>query len=180
MTKKIKISSIEELMEISTVSGGAIEGAAHREKQTEALLRSYIRNKIATLYEQNQKKEQQLRTVIRRLIKEAKDVSNPHPNTGINKLRDAFRKAKPTIKSQFQQLTTSSDQRDSFIAHLLAAFVRLFQQLDALNATSDSTNAADATAKVVGGFDLEEPDQDAIDDIEKDLESLSDAWSFYS
>tara|TARA_A200000159_G_C7329513_1_gene342368 strand:- start:653 stop:1531 length:879 start_codon:yes stop_codon:yes gene_type:complete len=172
MTKKIKISSIEELMEISTVSGGAVEVATHKEKQTEALLRSYIRSKIATLHEQSHKKEQQLRTVIRRLIKEAKDVSNPHPNTGINKLRDAFRKAKPTIKSQFQQLTTSSDQRDSFIAHLLAAFVRLFQQLDALNATSDSTTAADATAKVVGGFDLEEPNQDAIDDIEKDLESL--------
>ena len=41
------------------------------------------------------------------VINEAKDMANPHPNTGINKLRDAIRKAKPSIKSKFQQLTTS-------------------------------------------------------------------------
>lgn len=172
MKNKIKINTVEELMELATVSGGAVAGHVDPDKQTENLLRTYIRNKIISLKEGEQKKEQQLRLVIRKLIKEAKDVSNPHPNTGINKLRDAFRKAKPTIKSQFQQLTTSADQRDSFIAHLLAAFVRLFEQLDALNAASDDTTTADATAKVVSGFDLEEPDQDAIDDIEKEIEDL--------
>ena len=45
-----------------------------------------------------EEQEYQLRLVIRDLIKEAKENANPHPNTGINKLRDAFRKAKATIK----------------------------------------------------------------------------------
>jgi hypothetical protein len=71
------------------------------------------------------------------LLKESKDVSNPHPNTGINKLRDAIRKAKPSIKSKFQQLTSSLEQRESFTNHLLSAFVRLFDQLDALSASEE-------------------------------------------
>lgn len=172
MKKKIKITSVKQLEELSSGGGGAYVGhAASKEDLAETLLRKHIRSRIQTLKEAQNKQEQQLRLVIRSLIKEAKDVSNPHPNTGINKLRDAFRKAKPTIKSQFQQLTTSKEQRDSFIAHLLAAFVRLYDQLDALNASSDMT-PEDATEKVVSGFDLEEPDEEAISDIEKEIEDL--------
>ena len=63
-----------------------------------------------------------IRVVIRSLIKRGKRSSNPHPSTGINKLRDAFRKAKPSIKTKFQQLTTSEEQRTSFVAHLLNAY----------------------------------------------------------
>lgn len=172
MKKKIKITSIKQLEEMSSAGGGAYVGHSDPKKDlAETLLRKHIRSRIQTLRENQNKQEQQLRLVIRSLIKEAKDVSNPHPNTGINKLRDAFRKAKPTIKSQFQQLTTSKEQRDSFIAHLLAAFVRLYDQLDALNASSDMT-PEDATEKVVSGFDLEEPDEEAISDIEKEIEDL--------
>ncbi len=172
---KVKITSIKQLEEMSGMGGGAAHGhvdpSVNEEELTENLLRRHIRSRIRTLKENQTNQENQLRLVIRSLIKEAKDVSNPHPNTGINKLRDAFRKAKPTIKSQFQQLTTSKEQRDSFIAHLLAAFVRLYDQLDALNASSDMT-PEDATEKVVSGFDLEEPDEEAISDIEKEIEDL--------
>jgi hypothetical protein len=176
---KIKITSIEQLEELSAMAGiggsvGSVEGyskSLDKDKQTESLLRKHIRSRIKSLMEQKREQEQYLRLVIRKLVKEAKDVSNPHPNTGINKLRDAFRKARPTIKSQFQQLTTSKDQRDSFIAHLLAAFVRLYGQLDALNASSDMT-PAQATEKVVSGFDLEEPDAEAMSDIEKEIADL--------
>ncbi len=166
---KIKINSIKDLKELSTT--GAVAGHVHQNKNEEELLRMEIRKIIKDQRTERLNEEKMLRGIIRSLIKEAKDVSNPHPNTGINKLRDAFRKARPTIKSQFQQLTTSKDQRDSFIAHLLAAFVRLYNQLDALNASSDMT-AADATEKVVSGFDLEEPDADALSDIEKEIEDL--------
>ena len=168
---KIKINSIKDLKELSSGSSGAVQGHTYHDKNEEELLRMEIRKIIKDQRTERLNEEKMLRGIIRSLIKEAKDVSNPHPNTGINKLRDAFRKARPTIKSQFQQLTTSKDQRDSLIAHLLAAFVRLYNQLDALNASSDMT-AADATEKVVGGFDLEEPDQEAISDIEKEIEDL--------
>ena len=105
---------------------------------TEALMRKYIRNKIRSHLNETIRREEEeeykLRLVIREIIKEAKENANPHPNTGINKLRDSFRKAKATIKSKFQQLTTDPEQRKTFRAHMLNAFEKLFFELDALNA----------------------------------------------
>ena len=72
--------------------------------------------------------------IAQNIVKEAKENANPHPNTGINKLRDSFRKAKATIKSKFQQLTTDPEQRKTFRSHFLNAFEKLFIELDGLNA----------------------------------------------
>ena len=176
MTKKIvEISSIKELIEMATMGGSGVQGYAgipqkekerktvRREIQAEELLRKYIRKKIKTHLNEQKQQEQQLRKVIRTLIKEAKDQANPHPSTGINKLRDAFRKAKPSIKSKFQQLTTSEEQRTSFIAHLLNAFISLFQQLDALNAQGANPNPV-PDAEIKGPEGLAAPPEDG--DIE--------------
>ena len=151
---KVKIN--KKLEEMSAAGAGAMQGfsggiqsagSPKKEKKdmrleedqlTEKLMREYIRNKIRSqLHEQIKKEEEeeyQLRLVIREIIKEAKENANPHPNTGINKLRDSFRKAKATIKSKFQQLTTDPGQRETFRAHFLNAFEKLFVELDALNA----------------------------------------------
>lgn len=95
-----------------------------KEQREEYAVRSYVRSLISEVRE-----EQTLSTLF-----EAKDMANPHPNTGINKLRDAIRKAKPSIKTKYQQLTTDPEQRESFKNHFLTAMVRLFDELDALNA----------------------------------------------
>ena len=153
------------------------------ELQTEMLMRQYIRNKIKKqLWEEKKKQEQeehQLRLVIRGLIKEAKETANPHPNTGINKLRDAFRKAKPTLKSKYQQLTTSSEQRETFAAHMLRAFVRLFDELDALQAKGDVEGEVEDIETAVGeapDLGLEAPPEDQEgDDIADELEELMEA-----
>ena len=151
---KIKIN--KKLEEMSAAGAGAMQGFSggiqsagspkkekkdmrlEQEQITEKLMREYIRNKIRSqLHEQIKKEEEdeyQLRLTIREMIKEAKENANPHPNTGINKLRDSFRKAKATIKSKFQQLTTDPEQRVTFRAHFLNAFEKLFGELDALNA----------------------------------------------
>ncbi|MDA7494542.1 hypothetical protein N8467_00590 [bacterium] len=148
---KIKIN--KKLEEMSSVGGGAMQGftgsiqniGSHKKEkkdmrieETEQLMREYIRNKIRNkLHEQlkeEEEQEHQLRLVIRGLIKEAKENANPHPNTGINKLRDSFRKAKATIKSKFQQLTTDPEQRKTFRSHFLNSFEKLYRELDALNA----------------------------------------------
>ena len=112
--------------------------------------------------------EQKVRSFVRSLIKEvseekentviseSKEMANPHPNTGINKLRDAIRKAKPSIKSKFQQLTSSKEQRESFTNHLLAAFVRLFEQLDALSANEEAEIGLEDAASNLESA-LEEP-----------------------
>jgi hypothetical protein len=177
MKKKIKITSIEQLLELSSVGVGSVQGPVKKQNQTEALLRSHIRKRIVEFKKIEAAKEQQLRNVIRKYIKEAKEVANPHPNTGINKLRDAFRKAKPTIKSQFQQLTTSEEQRTSFVSHLLAAFVRLFDQLDAMNASGatpeEAAEAADQGAEdLAAGGELAEPEAGVADEIEDEVKDL--------
>jgi len=178
MKKIVEITTLKELIEMATMGSGAVQGAVvsdkqegnnvmRREIQSEILLRKYIRNKIRESLKKDNEQKQQLRQVIRGLIKEAKEQANPHPNTGINKLRDAFRKAKPSIKSKFQQLTTSEEQRTSFIAHLLNAFISLFQQLDALNAQGGDPNPV-PDADIKGPENLTAPPEGA--DIESEVE----------
>jgi hypothetical protein len=152
-----------------------------QEIQTEMMMRKYIRGKIKKqLNEQAMREteqEYQLRLVIRGLINEAKEMANPHPNTGINKLRDAFRKAKPTLKAKFQQLTSTSEQRETFTSHMLRAFVRLFDELDALQAQGEIQDEIgeieSAVGSLAGGSGLEAPppDQEA-DDIEDEIDDL--------
>ena len=136
-------------------------------QKTETLLREHIRSRIKHILLEERKKEQQLRLVIRSLIKEAKDTANPHPSTGINKLRDAFRKAKPTLKSMFLQLTTSEEQRKSFTNHILSAFIRLFDELDAMNA--EGSPEIDAPAVDAVTSDLQAPPDD-FDDMINEIE----------
>lgn len=163
--------------------------------KNEKLLREFVRKTFVTQMLQEQKRietqEMQVRKFVRSIISEvnnertlhtlfeAKDMANPHPNTGINKLRDAIRKAKPSIKSKFQQLTSAKEQRESFTNHLLAAFVRLFDQLDGLLADSEAEAKmdADTAAEPLEGFvEPEEagdaPPEEAMDDIESEIESL--------
>ena len=203
MKKKIiEITSLEQLVEMSAMAGGAVAGAPvpkkkkvkeseakfsdyyrgedmRKELQTEMLLRQYVRNKIKKqLWEEKkreQEQEEQLRHVIRGLIKEAKEMANPHPNTGINKLRDAFRKAKPTLKTKYQQLTTSSEQRETFTAHMLRAFVRLFDELDALQAQGDVEGEVEDIETAVGeapNLGLEAPPEDIEDELEDLMEAI--------
>lgn len=198
MTKKIiEITTLEDLKEMSSAGGGAIQGTPVRnigsrkprgkdmrqELQTEIMMRRYVRSKIKKqLSEQRileERKEHELRLVIRGLIKEAKEAANPHPNTGINKLRDAFRKAKPTLKTKYQQLTSSQEQRDAFSAHMLRAFVRLFDELDGLQAKGEVESEVGDIEAAVGeapdlGLEAPPKDQEA-DDIEDELEGLLEA-----
>ena len=158
----------------------------------EKLLREFVKKTfVAKMFREEKEKflqEQKVRSWVRTLISEsqeettntvifeAKEQTNPHPNTGINKLRDSIRKAKPSIKTKFQQLTSSSEQRDSFVNHLLAAFVRLFDQLDALSASTDEL----AMDSEVGSLDPGESPQPELSappegtDIESDLEDELD------
>ena len=192
MKKKIiEITSLKELMEMSGAGaasghpGNAFkpkkeESKMRKELQTEMMMRQYIRNKIKKQLWEEKKREQEqeyeLRLVIRGLIKEAKEMANPHPNTGINKLRDAFRKAKPTLKSKYQQLTSSQEQRETFAAHMLRAFVRLFDELDALQAKGDVEGEVEDIETAVGeapGLGLESPPEDQeADDIESEIDDL--------
>lgn len=160
----------------------------------EKLLREFVRRTIVNpgieILKEEKRKEDSVRLWVRShirefiekdyntVINEAKDMANPHPSTGINKLRDAIRKAKPSIKTKFQQLTTSPEQRESFTNHLLAAFVRLFDQLDALSAegsVEDVAGGETLAAEPAETDTLQAPADGDIDDIEKELDSLMEA-----
>ena len=115
-------------------------------RKEEKLLREFVRDNIVKPMLEQQQQEEKVRRWARSLIAEAKeeqylstlfeakDMTNPHPNTGINKLRDTLRKAKPSIKTKYQQLTTDPAQRESFENHFLNALVTMFDELDALSA----------------------------------------------
>ena len=155
----------------------------------EKLLREFVRKTfVAKMLEEEKQKflqEQKVRSWIKSLINEvteedsntvifeAKDMANPHPNTGINKLRDAIRKAKPSIKSKFQQLTSSVEQRESFSNHLLAAFVRLFDQLNALSASQEAQPGVEDTSAELSDLGSEPSDLSAPPegtDVEDELD----------
>lgn len=160
----------------------------------EKLLREFVRKTfVAKMLQEEKEKflqEKKVRSWVRSLISEsleekrntvifeAKETANPHPNTGINKLRDSIRKAKPSIKTKFQQLTTSGEQRESFNNHFLAAFIRLFDQLDALSASEEAEGGLEDTSAELGGLaepassDLAPPP--AGTDIEAELEKELD------
>jgi len=157
------------------------------QKQQEKLLREFIKRTFVSNLLREQREEHAVRLYVRSLISEireeqtlstlfeAKDMANPHPNTGINKLRDAIRKAKPSIKSKYQQLTTDGSQRESFTNHFLTAMVRLFDELDALNAQGKEAEdvAADFGGEE-GGLDLEIPPDVSSDDMAADIEADGD------
>jgi len=138
---------------------------------TTVLKEEYIEEQKARRWARNLIKESREKSILETLF-EAKDMANPHPNTGINKLRDAIRKAKPSIKSKYQQLTTDAEQRESFTNHFLGAMVRLFDELDALSAQGEE--ALDVAAEFDStnlGSDIEAPPTDLTsDDLADDIE----------
>jgi hypothetical protein len=97
----------------------------------ELKLRKVIREGIRDLFTEEKQKiveslneEKQLRKQIRRLITEVGvpevEVS-PERSTGINVLEDLLKKIIPSLEDDYKKLTTSSEQRSSFRAHILAA-----------------------------------------------------------
>jgi len=160
-------------------------------QREEKLLREFVRREMVKPLLEQQRNEEKVRKWVRGLIREAqeenylstlyeaKDMANPHPSTGINKLRDAIRKAKPSIKTKYQQLTTDGEQRESFTNHFLTAMVRLFDELDALNAQGKEAEdvAGELDTVDAGGGELEAPPEDTTsdemgDDIESGLDDL--------
>lgn len=110
----IEINSLKEFLNLAKE-----DKQMNKEEQA---LREYIRKKISKMYSENQKKEYELRKIIRSLLKEG-DISDVHPHrsTAINTLEDVLKKAIPTLRTDYKRLTTDASQRESFRAHILKA-----------------------------------------------------------
>ena len=92
----------------------------------ERKIREYIRAKVKKVIlekkETKRQEERALRNVIRQLLKEG-DISDihPHRSTGINILEDLLKKMVPTLRTDYKRMTSDSNQRESFRAHMIKA-----------------------------------------------------------
>ena len=109
----VEINSLQEFLEL------AKEEEMNKEEKT---LREYIRKKISNMIREQEEKEFQLRQIIRGILREG-DISDVHPHrsTAINTLEDVLKKAIPTLRKDYKNLTTDKSQRESFRAHILKA-----------------------------------------------------------
>ena len=83
----------------------------------EEILREFIRKRIHEVKQNDP--EHKLRMIIRQMIKEDVD-RDPTENTGINVLSDLLNNIVKSFKNGYKQLTTSPEQRISYIKHMLA------------------------------------------------------------
>jgi hypothetical protein len=160
--KIVEINSMKEFLDL------AKEEQMSPEEKT---LREYIRKKILKNLQEQEEREFQLRKVIRQLLKEG-DLSDihPHRSTAINTLEDVLKKAIPTLRKDYKNLTTDKDQRSSFRSHILKAI-------------KDALAPAINNAKYgMGGALLSEPtpddmkdEQPVVDDEEDDLDAELEA-----
>jgi len=162
--KIIEINNLQEFLDL-----------AKEEKMTEEekILREYVRKKISKILFEQEKQEQQLREVIRSLLKEG-DLSDlhPHRSTAINTLEDVLKKAIPTLRTDYKRLTTDKSQRESFRAHILKAM-------------KDAVAPAMNNAKYGAGDTLlsepsplgneEAPEEPGVDELDDDLQALEEA-----
>lgn len=133
----------------------------------EQLLREYIRKaiRINNNRKLNEKRQQELqefklRKIIRTLISEAGEDQPKHSSTGINVLEDLLKKIIPVIQTDFKILTTSTEQRNSFRAHILNA-VQNSLSTEYMYVYSKVEEAI----KVTGGADKKIGDQEKFIDI---------------
>ena len=183
--KIVEITTIEELIEISSMGGGAVSvgGIKKEDEMTEdeKTLREHIRRKLKKELFEKRNQENELRSIIRSLLKEG-DLSDTHPNrsTGINTLEDVLKKSIPTLRTDYKKLTTDKKQRDSFRAHIINAVIDALkpQQVNSSYLQGDSSGEgtplmAEPTSGDVGGDDLDD-DLAALEEAEIEVDIDND------
>jgi len=163
--KVIEINSLQEFLEL-----------AEEEKMTEEekTLREYVRKKITKIIREQEEKEFQLRQVIRKLLREG-DISDVHPHrsTAINTLEDVLKKAIPTLRKDYKNLTTDKSQRESFRSHILKAI----KDVVAPAMNNAKYGAGGALLSEPAALETpEEPEQEVGDeDLDAELAALEEA-----
>ena len=177
--KIIEITTIEELIEISSMASSAVAGGQKEDQMTEdeKILREHIRKKLKSQLLEQRRQENELRLIIRALLKEG-DLSDTHPNrsTGINTLEDVLKKSIPTLRTDYKKLTTDKKQRDSFRAHIVNAVIDALkpQQVNSSYLQGDSSGEGTAlmsepTSGDAGGEELDD-DLAALEEAEVEVE----------
>ena len=142
----------------------------------EQLLRENIRKAIRIVRKRKEKQalqeDQMLRSIVRKmLIMEKTAVADeiPHEKTGINYLKKTLKKVIPSIKDTFMSLTTSAEQRESYIAHLVNGIDNLLAPIEVnIEAPARAMGEGGLEEDVgvsIGGQEKDEPLFDAPEDV---------------
>jgi hypothetical protein len=147
----------------------------------EQQLRKLVRKAIYKVYErkQNQKKNEdnQLRSIIQDLIKEAASdpEETPHKSTGINVLEGLLKKIIPVIEIDFKKLTTAQDQRDSYKAHILTAIENALAPARVMDSAPLDLSEQDIDVNITDADDEKFIDVRGEKEPEEEDENKSDA-----
>jgi len=117
--------------------------------QEEKNLRSNIRHLIQHVKQKKVNEQKKIRDLvstllqhdIREMLSESgtPDVDpTPNKSTGINVLEELLKKIVPVLETDFKSLTTNSEQRQSFRAHIVNAVVGTLTPAQANNAAVDN------------------------------------------
>ena len=149
--------------------------------QEEKILRQYVRKKISKMIREQEEKEFQLRTIIRKLLREG-DISDVHPHrsTAINTLEDVLKKAIPTLRKDYKNLTTDKSQRESFRAHILKAMKDVVAPAMNNAKYGDGGTLLSEPSALGGEEPTEEPEEETGDvsspeDLNAELQALEEA-----
>ena len=151
------------------------------EMATELLLRENIRRSIKAvkakrLTEERERllAENMLRKLIRNILSEKAAVPDEVPNrsTGINVLEELLKKIIPVLEADFKSLTSDTDQRGSFRAHVLNAIKNILTVADT---NDDVTIMSEPDADLEEDIDIkvsdDTPEDDRFIDIEPEKET---------
>lgn len=168
----------------------------------ELKLRLLIREAIKIRSAQKNFEEDKLRSVLRYIISEGIDADTepaPHDSTALSALADAYNQVLPVLKSGLRKLKRPEERR-SYRAHVLLKLNSIFQNLEALDVTSQKigegpiqeleedekiTVKVDDPDRIVPEFEQErfksepkpklEPDDDDIDKLAIETEDPTGA-----
>jgi len=155
--------------------------------QEERILRENIRRLIRVVKNKKQVEHEKFRDLLGTLMEhelkamlsesQTPDVDpTPNKSTGINVLEELLKKIVPVLETDFKSLTTNSEQRESFRAHIVNAVVGTLTPAMANNEAGedDELNELD----VDEDLDIKIDDDDGIDskfiDIRTDAEKAAE------
>ena len=125
---------------------------------SEFKLRLLIREAIKIRNKQHMSEQQELRTVIRHLIKEGEIDADaepaPYASTPVNALADAFNEILKILKGGLRKMN-QPEERLSYRAHILEKFKSIFDSFEGLD--------VQVSAKAIGEGDLTEQEEDTAD-----------------
>mgnify|MGYP003151149534 CR=1 FL=1 len=157
--------------------------------QEEKILRENIRRLIRFVKNKNQIEHEKFRGLVGTLVEhelknmldeaQTPDVDpSPNKSTGINVLEELLKKIVPVLETDYKSLTTNSEQRQSFRAHIINAVVNTLTPAIANNDASEeeeSLQEADIDEEIEIDLNTnDDGDADKFIDIRTDAEKKAE------